>query len=78
MCYAAALIGHNNLTGLCISDMSQGGLGNQNAALWLAFNGNYDVTLIRLSCFSASAWIQGTRKFNGTPNVLMPDGSFFG
>jgi hypothetical protein len=58
--------------------MSQGGLGNQNAALWLAFNGNYDVTLIRLSCFSASAWIQGTRKFNGTPNVLMPDGSFFG
>jgi hypothetical protein len=71
------LCSYNASYGYQISNQSRTGFNSSSCVFWASNNGQYDVVLTAMSLLPNSSWVQGSRIFNGTPGVLMADGSLF-
>jgi hypothetical protein len=68
----------NNNIGFHFANMSRSSFASSGGVYFATMNGNYDVAVSTMSSVPGSAYIQGTRIFNGTPGVILPgDGSLF-
>jgi hypothetical protein len=71
------MICYNGSYGISLGNLSRSAFSNTSTVFFVAYNTTYDIALTALSSVPGSAYIQGTRIFNGTPGVLMADGSIF-
>jgi hypothetical protein len=68
------MVSYNNSYGIHLWNQSRAAFSNSSTVFWCAYNGTYDVALNQMSSVTTSSYIQGTRKFNCTPNILTADG----